>query len=86
MDIAKLKFNSVVTDNGKASIQQIEGRTLLEGEMLIRVEACPINPSDQYMALGFYGAKELMNEGPLGVGFEGAGVVTQVSHYIQYYL
>ena len=78
------KFNAVISEDGKATIKEVEGRPLQEGEMLIKVEACPINPSDQYMAMGGYGVRELMSEGPLGVGFEGAGTVTEVSSCVQH--
>ena len=72
------KFNAVICEEGKSSVKEVERRDLQEGEVLIRVEACPINPSDQFMAMGVYGVRELMNEGPLGIGFEGAGVVVEV--------
>ena len=43
------------------------------------IEACPINPSDLFLAYGNYGVTESMKKGSIGVGFEGAGIVTQVS-------
>jgi NADPH:quinone reductase-like Zn-dependent oxidoreductase len=47
-----------------------------KGEVLIRVEACPINPSDEYFAAGIYGLKEKLNlKPPVVPGFEGSGVV-----------
>lgn len=47
-----------------------------KGEVLIRVEACPINPSDENFAIGTYGKKgELHIKPPIVPGFEGSGVV-----------
>lgn len=47
-----------------------------KGEVLIRVEVCPINPSDENFALGTYGKKgELLIKSPIIPGFEGSGVV-----------
>lgn len=71
-------FIAVVTDAGKAALVEQEKRPLQEGEVLIRVEASPVNPSDRYMAAGAYGIQKLMSEGPQGVGFDGSGVVIEV--------
>lgn len=84
MEEAK-KFNAVLTDLQKPFFSEVEGRDLKEGEILIKVEAAPINPSDQYLATGNYGIKELLQEPPIGVGFEGSGVVVDVrSHLINF--
>eukprot|EP00826_Nyctotherus_ovalis_P066456 TRINITY_DN981_c0_g1_i6.p1 TRINITY_DN981_c0_g1~~TRINITY_DN981_c0_g1_i6.p1 ORF type:complete len:396 (-),score=101.62 TRINITY_DN981_c0_g1_i6:164-1201(-) len=46
------------------------------GQVLIRVEACPINPSDEAFAVGLYGLNEQMTlKPPIIPGFEGSGVV-----------
>ncbi len=47
------------------------------GELLIRVEAAPINPSDQYMAVGQYCPDKIPSL-PYKLGLEGAGIVTGV--------
>jgi len=47
-----------------------------KGEVLIRVEASPINPSDEYFAMGIYGLKERLHlKPPIVPGFEGSGVI-----------
>ena len=81
MEEAK-KFNAVLTDLQKPFFTEVDGRELQEGEILVKVEAAPINPSDQYLATGNYGVKELLQEPPTGVGFEGAGVVVDVSAHL----
>lgn len=70
------KYNTVIVKEGKATVQEVEDIPLKEGEVKIRVEASPINPADKMWLVGMYGIKELIPEGPLGAGFEGAGVVT----------
>lgn len=45
----------------------------------MKVEAAPINPSDQEFTNGNYGIKEKLPQAPCGVGFEGAGTVVDVS-------
>lgn len=48
-------------------------------EVLIRVEASPINPSDEYFAKGFYGMTEdIIVQPPIIPGFEGSGEVVAV--------
>lgn len=70
------KFKAVIVEEGKATVQKVEDVPLKEGEVKIREEASPVNPSDKMWLVGLYGFKELIPEGPLGAGFEGAGVVT----------
>lgn len=72
------KFNAVIVEEGKATLKEVEELPLKEGEVKIRVEASPINPSDKMWLIGMYGIKELIPSGPLGAGFEGAGVVVDV--------
>lgn len=74
-----LSNQAIILEDGKPVLKDIEDAPLAEGEIRIRVEASPINPSDQFWVLGLYGIKELIPEGPLGAGFEGSGVVTEVS-------
>ncbi len=48
-------------------------------DVLVRVEATPINPSDEYFAKGVYGVRErMLIKGDVVPGFEGSGVVTKV--------
>jgi NADPH:quinone reductase-like Zn-dependent oxidoreductase len=78
MEEAK-KFNAVMTDGAKPYHAELEGRELKEDEVLVKIHAAPINPSDQMYAVGMYGVKKLLNKYPTGCGFEGAGEVTDVS-------
>ncbi|CAI2374378.1 unnamed protein product [Moneuplotes crassus] len=71
------KFSAVIIKDGKPTVQEVDGRPLKEGEVKIRVEASPINPSDRGFLSGSYGIKELLPTGELGAGFEGAGVVVE---------
>ena len=48
-----------------------------KGELLIRIEAAPVNPSDQINLSGEYKLPSLPGP-PFTVGFEGAGVVVDV--------
>jgi NADPH:quinone reductase-like Zn-dependent oxidoreductase len=72
------KFNAVLTDLQKPYFTEVDGRELNEGEILVRVEAAPINPSDQHLAIGNYGIKQLLPQPPFGVGGEGSGIVIEV--------
>ncbi len=47
---------------------------LKKGQVLIKVEAAPLNPSDVYFMQGLYGDIVKMNY-PLSPGWEGAGTV-----------
>ena len=69
------KFYAVTTDLTTPSYGEVELRELADGEVLVKVMAAPINPSDQYMAVGFYGVRSLFPPAPVGVGFEGSGIV-----------
>ena len=72
------KFFAITTDLKTPTYGEVEGRDLAENEVLIKVEAAPINPSDQYMSVGRYGVKKLFPPTPVGVGFEGSGIVVEV--------
>ena len=71
------KFFAVTTDLKTPTYGEVEGRDLAENEVLVKVEAAPINPSDQYMAIGSYGVKSLFPPAPVGVGFEGSGTIVE---------
>lgn len=74
-----------MTDSQKPYLTQIDGRELNEGEILVKVEAAPINPSDQHLAIGSYGIKELLPQPPFGIGGEGSGVVVDVRNFAVYF-
>jgi NADPH:quinone reductase-like Zn-dependent oxidoreductase len=58
------------------SVKEVETPKPSAGEVLIRVKACPINPSDTMFVRGLYGLKpEFPNA---SAGFEGAGEVAEV--------
>ena len=40
--------------------------------------AAPINPSDYFFIHNAYGIKEKVKPPPVGVGFEGAGIITEI--------
>ena len=71
------KFFAVTTDLKQPSYGEIERRDLEEGEVLVKVQSAVINPSDQYMSVGRYGVKKLFPKPPVGVGFEGSGIVVE---------
>ena len=50
------------------------------GEVLVKVVAAPINPSDQMFLLGSYGSRRPL---PTGLGFEGSGVVVAAGAGVQ---
>lgn len=80
------KFKAVLTDFKKPYVDEVEHPEIGEGQVLVKVEAAPINPSDQYYVVGHYGVKETLNDPPTGAGFEGAGVVVEVSLSFNLYL
>lgn len=69
------KFKAVLTDFKQPYLDEVSAPELGEGQVLIKVEAAPINPSDQFYVSGHYGVKDTLNEPPTGVGFEGAGTI-----------
>ncbi|CAI2374201.1 unnamed protein product [Moneuplotes crassus] len=71
-------FKAVLVNKGKVYVEEVETQPLKEGEVRVRVEATPVNPSDRMVVEGVYGIKELLNPQPTGMGFEGAGVVVEV--------
>ena len=70
-------YKAAVTVDGQPKIIDVEKRELNEGEVFIKVEASPINPSDRYTTRGDYGIIEKQShpsEGK-GIGFEASGLV-----------
>lgn len=48
------------------------------GEILVKVMAAPLNPSDMYMLKGFYDKAEAFDiRYPIVPGWEGAGIVVK---------
>jgi len=74
---SNLSNQAIILEDGKPVLKDIEDTPLAEGEIRIRVEASPMNPSDQLWLAGLYGIKELIPKKTLGAGFEGSGVVTE---------
>jgi NADPH:quinone reductase len=51
---------------------------LAKGQVLVKVEAAPLNPSDLYFMQGLYGGSNLANFiYPISPGWEGAGTVVE---------
>ena len=72
-----------LTSNGKWDVLRVKVPRPAKGQVLIKVECAPINPSDTYFMAGMYG---LFNEDeesggkmkfPLAPGWEGAGTVIE---------
>lgn len=73
------KFQAVLTEfKDGPYLAEVEGRELKENEVLVKIEAAPINPSDDYLAHGKYGESRLP-KAPSGLGYDGAGTVVEVS-------
>lgn len=70
-------FKALVTKDGKPKLIEAHKRDLKPGELFIRVEASPINPSDRAMVLGLYGNKDDIpsSEEGTGIGGEASGLV-----------
>ena len=45
--------------------------------------AAPINPSDQFFMHNVYGIKEKIKPAPVSIGFEGAGIITQLGEGVE---
>ncbi|CAI2373967.1 unnamed protein product [Moneuplotes crassus] len=52
-----------------------EFRSLMQGEVLVKVLAATINPTDRLMAFGQVEAPGAEEHLPIGLGFEGSGIV-----------
>jgi hypothetical protein len=78
MDYDK-SYQAILTDLKAPYLEDVEHDELDKDEVLIKVLAAVVNPSDTMFAIGKYGIPSRMNEPPLGVGAEGAGVIVDVS-------
>jgi NADPH:quinone reductase-like Zn-dependent oxidoreductase len=67
----KRKFEALFTDLHRPYLVEVEGRELKEGEVLVKVEAAPINPSDKFVARGEFDVDKTFKDPPYGLGFEG---------------
>ena len=45
---------------------------------MVRVMTAPVNPSDNFFAIGQYGSTKKFTQLPVGIGFGGAGVIVKV--------
>jgi NADPH:quinone reductase-like Zn-dependent oxidoreductase len=66
-----------VHGNGTWTVERIKVPVPASGQVLVKMECAPINPSDTYFMAGMYG---LLNDSskmkfPLAPGWEGAGTV-----------
>lgn len=70
-------YKAAFSVDGAPQIIEIPKRKLVEGEVFIRIEASPINPSDRYMVTGHYGNSSDIVRHPegTGIGFEASGLV-----------
>jgi NADPH2:quinone reductase len=73
------KYHAILTDRTAPYVAEVQGRDLKEDEVLVKILAAPINPSDQMFCVGQYGIPSLMGASPLNTGFEGAGTIVDVS-------
>ncbi len=71
----KIIFNNAGTPEKILELVDSEIPTPQAGEVLVRVKASPINPSDIAFINGVYGIRPSL---PSGAGFEGAGTVEAV--------
>ncbi len=72
----KIQFEKAGEPSEVLSAKEVEIPKPAAGEVLVRVKACPINPSDTMFVRGLYGLKpEFPNA---SVGFEGAGEIAEL--------
>lgn len=78
-------YKAAVSVDGAPKIIELEKRELNEGELFIRIEASPINPSDRYMVAGLYGNPSEITRTPegTGVGFEASGLVVDAHETVK---
>jgi len=75
-DIPKEQWAFVQTEKGKVQVKKIPVPVPESGEVLIKVEAAPVNPSDLYCLQGQYDDFDVFkNTYPCVAGWEGSGVV-----------
>jgi NADPH2:quinone reductase len=71
------KFRVIVTDFKDTYISEDCKRDILPNEVLVKVHSAAINPNDQLFTLGYYGDNNYLDL-PIGVGFEGSGLIIEV--------
>lgn len=72
-DFPKTMNALVLTEfNGNPQIQQVDVPAPKKGEVLIKIDSSPINPSDYSFIRGLYSNKKTL---PVIPGFEGSGIV-----------
>lgn len=71
----KLIFNATGKPENVLSLTESAIPTPQAGEVLVRVKASPINPSDIAFVEGVYGIRPQL---PSGAGFEGAGIIESI--------
>ena len=70
------QWGIVATESGTQQVQQIPIPKPRNGELLVKVMAAPLNPSDMYMLKGMYDAGGVFDiHYPIVPGWEGAGIV-----------
>jgi NADPH:quinone reductase-like Zn-dependent oxidoreductase len=75
-----LQFTTLGNAEDVLTLADLPTPTPAAGEVLIRVEARPINPSDIMFTRGLYGIRPQL---PSGAGFEGAGKIEAVGEGIE---
>ncbi len=72
---ALLRFSK---DASEIAIKDLPLPEVEDGRVLIKVEAAPINPSDQMHILGLYGRPKQLPPLPHSIGGEGSGRVVKL--------
>ena len=82
--IPEMQWAIQVHENGTWSVDKIKVPRPGPGQVLVKIECAPINPSDTYFMAGMYGLYDEDPEGdnpktrfPISPGWEGAGVVVE---------
>lgn len=79
----KMKCLVINEYGGKPTVGEVPVPKLKNNWVLIKVEAAPINPSDQSFMNGTYGLKKNL---PCVAGFEGAGTVVATKGLLSWFL
>jgi NADPH2:quinone reductase len=78
VDIPSLQWAMTCPEQGKLQLKQIPVPIPKNGEVLIKVLAAPINPSDLFMMKGLYVDFDLFKiPYPNSAGWEGSGIVVK---------
>jgi NADPH2:quinone reductase len=77
-EIPTEQWAMVCIENGKLQLKKIPVPVPTTGEVLVKVMAAPLNPSDISMMKGFYTVKDIFRINfPTVSGWEGAGIVVK---------